>query len=124
AQGADIASTGEHSAERDRRLLRERDRAAQREGLPASLPRARDQPPPPKADPSTVLSAQAPPGGVDQPEATIAAIAPWHAQTVSPGFTAYGPMIAAGDAVVEEWETFFHGADGTLRSEEHTSELQ
>ncbi|HLS98316.1 MAG: hypothetical protein WDA10_10680 [Porticoccaceae bacterium] len=118
-QAADITNTGESTTERNKRLLRERYRAAQREALPATLPGARDQPPPPKADPSTVLSAQAPPGGVDQPEATIAAIAPWHAQTVSPGFTAYGPMIAAGDAVVEEWETFFHGADGTLYNNQY-----
>ena len=54
------------------------------------------------------------PGGVDDPHATIAAIAGWHGQTVSPGFTSYGPMIAEGEFVVEEWETFFHGRDGTL----------
>lgn len=38
----------------------------------------------------------------------------WHSQTISPTFHGFGPMIAEGHNVVEEWETFIHGADGTL----------
>lgn len=112
------------TTEHNKQLLRARYDAAQRQVLPDTLPNTlpgvhREEEPVSKADPSTVLSSQDPPGGVDEPGATIGAIAPWHAQTVSPGFTSYGPMIAEGDSVVEEWETFFHGADGTLYSNQY-----
>ena len=36
----------------------------------------------------------------------------WHSQTISPTFHGFGPMIAEGHNVVEEWETFIHGSDG------------
>jgi ketosteroid isomerase-like protein len=105
--------------EANKRLIRSRYEAAQRGAVPNTLPGQDHPPAPPKAEPSTVLSAQDAPGGVDDPHATIAAIAGWHAQTVSPGFTSYGPMIAEGEFVVEEWETFFHGRDGTLYNNQY-----
>jgi uncharacterized protein len=43
----------------------------------------------------------------------------WHSQTVSPTFHGLGPMIADGDCVVEEWETFIHGADGCLYNNQY-----
>src|SRR3546814_1057033 len=50
-------------------------------------------------------------------------------QALGPTFISYGPMLAEGNTVIEEWESQIYGADGTLynnqyRSEEHTSELQ
>jgi ketosteroid isomerase-like protein len=100
--------------ERNKQVVRAPYEAAQRQAVPVTLPGATEEPSVPKADPSTVISCQDAPGGVNEPMATIAAIIGWHGQTVSPGFTAYGPMIAEGDLVVEEWETFFHGRDGTI----------
>jgi uncharacterized protein len=41
-------------------------------------------------------------------------LAAWHSQTVSPSFLSYGEMLAEGDCVVEEWESFIHGGDATL----------
>jgi ketosteroid isomerase-like protein len=43
----------------------------------------------------------------------------WHSQTVSPTFHGLGPMIAQDDCVVEEWETFIHGADGALYNNQY-----
>jgi ketosteroid isomerase-like protein len=43
----------------------------------------------------------------------------WHSQTVSPTFHGLGPMIAEGDSVAEEWETFIHGADGALYNNQY-----
>ncbi len=105
------------AVERNKRLVRAPYEAAQRQAVPPTLPadqKAVEQPLIPKADPSTIISCQDPPGGIDDPKATIASIAGWHSQTMSPGFTSYGPMIAEGNFVVEEWETFFHGKDGAL----------
>jgi ketosteroid isomerase-like protein len=100
-------------------LVRARYETAQRQAVPNTLPGAQEEAPVAKADASTVLSSQDPPGGINEPKATIAAIAGWHSQSVSPGFTSYGPMIAEGDCVVEEWETYFHGEDGTLYSNQY-----
>src|ERR1700761_874832 len=100
--------------ERNKQVVRAPYEAAQRQAVPVTLPGVAEEPSVPKADPSTVISCQDAPGGVNEPMATIAAIVGWQGQTVSPGFTAYGPMIAEGDLVAEEWETFFHGRDGTI----------
>src|SRR5688572_9928693 len=43
----------------------------------------------------------------------------WHSQTISPTFHGFGPMIAEGDLVAEEWETFIHGADGALYNNQY-----
>jgi uncharacterized protein len=117
------SATGDQSTlsdiERNKRLVRSRYEAAQRQAVPKTLPGAKEEAPVAKADASTVVSCQDPPGGVNDPKATIASIAGWHSQSVSPGFTSYGPLIAEGDLVVEEWETYFHGRDGTLYSNQY-----
>jgi ketosteroid isomerase-like protein len=50
----------------------------------------------------------------EPPSERGALIANWHKQTMSPPFHGYGPMIAEGDYVVEEWESFIHGSDSTI----------
>ncbi len=96
--------------------LRRPYRQAQRRVLPGTLPGQQGQPArhTGAAQAQTVISAQEPPGGINEPAATIAAISGWHAQTVGPQFTSYGPIIGEGDHVVEEWESHFHGSDGTI----------
>jgi ketosteroid isomerase-like protein len=125
--GADAAQTEGSSApvggrpsqlERNKRLVREQYDEAQAKVIPATLPGAPAFPAvaAPMEKPSAVISYQDPPGGVDDPKLVLAAIAGWHAQSTAPAIHSYGPMIAEGDAVVEEWETFFHGLDGTMYS--------
>ena len=122
ARGAEPGS-GSTSAElsqteRNKRLVREQYDKAQSKVIPPTLPGAADFPAvaPPMEKPSAVISYQDPPGGVDDPKLVLAAIAGWHAQSTAPAIHSYGPMIAEGNAVVEEWETFFHGLDGTMYS--------
>lgn len=105
--------------ERNKWLLRSRYRAIQRQVVPPTLPGEVDPPPIHKAEGNTVISCQDPPGGVDDPAKVIPAIAGWHMQSTAPSLTSYGPMIAEGDYVVEEWETFFHGLDGTMYSNQY-----
>ncbi|MAT49742.1 MAG: hypothetical protein CMK32_00955 [Porticoccaceae bacterium] len=105
--------------EMNKRSLRARYRAIQHQVIPPTLPGEVDPPAIHKADGNTVISCQDPPGGVDEPARVIAAIAGWHAQSTAPSMTSYGPMIAEGDYVVEEWETFFHGLDGTMYSNQY-----
>lgn len=113
-------AAGGHSAKNLKQLVRSRYAAGQRQAVPKMILRdASDDEMVAKADPSTVVSMQDPPGGLNEPQATIAAIAPWHAQSISPGFTSYGPMIAEGDHVVEEWETYFFGEDGTVYNNQY-----
>jgi ketosteroid isomerase-like protein len=104
--------------ERNKRLVREQYDKAQASVIPPTLPGDSSFPAvaAPMEKPSAVISYQDPPGGVDEPKLVLAAIAGWHAQSTAPAIHSYGPMIAEGDAVVEEWETFFHGQDGTMYS--------
>src|ERR1700722_6555969 len=104
--------------ERNKRLVREQYDKAQAKVIPPTLPGDSSFPAvaAPMEKPSAVISYQDPPGGVDDPKLVLAAIAGWHAQSTAPAIHSYGPMIAEGDAVVEEWETFFHGMDGTMYS--------
>jgi uncharacterized protein len=102
--------------ERNKQLLRQAYRDAQRRVLPGTIAGEGEGPAHHTggALAHTVISAQEPPGGVNEASATMAAIAGWHAQTVGPQFTSFGPMIGEGDCVVEEWESHFHGGDGTM----------
>jgi hypothetical protein len=104
--------------ERNKRLVRDQYAKAQAHAIPPTLPgaAAASSAAPPIEKASAVISCQDPPGGVDDPKLVIAAIAGWHAQSTAPAINCYGPMIAEGDSVVEEWETFFHGLDGTMYS--------
>jgi ketosteroid isomerase-like protein len=93
--------------------VRARYETTQRNAIPNPLAVPGEAQPDPRTG-QVIYSCQDPPGGIDDPAATIGAIAGWHQQSIGPSFISYGPMIGEGDDVVEEWESYFHGADGTL----------
>jgi ketosteroid isomerase-like protein len=94
--------------ERNKQVVRAQYQTMQHQAIPSTLPGVKDAPPMSYGGKSTFITNYDPPD--------ILAIARWHAQTTAPAIHSYGPMIAEGDAVVEEWETFFHGLDGTMYS--------
>jgi ketosteroid isomerase-like protein len=99
--------------ERNKRAVRAQYELKQRQAVPITLP---GMPVPADPDYGAIFSCQDPPGGIDDPKAVGAAIGGWHAQSEGPSLISYGPMIAEGDSVVEEWESYFHGLDGTMYS--------
>jgi uncharacterized protein len=94
--------------ERNKRIVRAQYETMQHEVIPSTLPGVKDPAPVSYGGNSTFITNYDPPD--------VLAIARWHAQSTAPAIHSYGPMIAEGDAVVEEWETFFHGLDGTMYS--------
>src|SRR3546814_10495173 len=40
-------------------------------------------------------------------------------QALGPTFISYGPMLAEGNTVIEEWESQIYGADGTLYNNQY-----
>jgi len=104
--------------ERNKRVVRAEYAKSQSQSIPSTLPGAAAPPPLSfgSAKSAAFFSCQDPPGGVDDPKAVWAAVAGWHAQSTAPSIISFGPMIAEGDSVVEEWESFFHGLDGTMYS--------
>ena len=113
---AQAASPDGSAAERNKRAVEAQHQRQERGALPNTIPGDPEPAQGAVADASTMVSAQDPPGGVDDPKLTIGAIAPWHAQSVAPPFHSFGPLIAEGEYVIEEWETFFYGLDGTMYS--------
>ena len=118
AAGNDSGNSTLSPLERNKRVVRAQYEKAQAKVVPSTLPGAADLPAAAfgKDIPFMAMSCMDPPGGIDEPAAIMAAIAGWHAQSTAPAIHSYGPMIAEGDIVVEEWETFFHGLDGTMYS--------
>jgi uncharacterized protein len=108
SSGGNPADAPPSQIERNKRLVRAQYETMQREAIPATLPGVKDPPPLSYAGTSTFITNYDPPD--------LLSISRWHAQTTAPAIHSYGPMIAEGDAVVEEWETFFHGLDGTMYS--------
>ncbi|HEY3655265.1 MAG TPA: nuclear transport factor 2 family protein [Steroidobacteraceae bacterium] len=106
--GGNAQEGGMSQIERNKRIVRAQYEAMQHEAIPSTLPGVKDAPPMSYGGTSTFITNYDPPD--------VLAIARWHAQSTAPAIHSYGPMIAEGDAVVEEWETFFHGLDGTMYS--------
>ncbi len=109
-------------AERNKALITsEHENQQKRDAVPPTLPGA--APPVSREFGSTgtaaIYACYDPPGGVDDPKATVAAIAGWHMQSTAPPIHSYGPFIAEGDTVVEESEVFFHGLDGTMYNNQY-----
>jgi ketosteroid isomerase-like protein len=105
--------------ERNKILMRAAYGELQRHCLAPTLSDVTAKTPPPLASASTVISCQDPPGGVDDPYSVITAIGGWHAQSTAPAINSYGPMIAEGNSVIEEWEVFMHGVDGTMYNNQY-----
>lgn len=103
-------SCGELSqTERNKRTLIEHYEAVQRASVPPTLPGIKDEPLSYGEATSTFITMYDPPRGV----------AGWHKQSMGPSLCSYGPMIAEDEFVVEEWESFFYGKDGTMYSNQY-----
>src|ERR1700728_3665079 len=111
--------------ERNKRLLRQQREASQRGALPSALP---DGPPFELQNPlsgymPTTLMVSTDPPSLD-PAQFEAAAKGFPSRAVGPTFLSYGPMIADGDVVFEEWESFIFGGDGTLYNNQYCWRLQ
>jgi hypothetical protein len=106
--------------ERNKQLLREQRAASQRGALPSALPGAPPfelQNPLSGYMPASVVVSNDPPS--PDPENFLAAAKGFPSQALGPTFLSYGPMIADGDVVIEEWESFIFGGDGTLYNNQY-----
>ncbi|MDB5687431.1 MAG: hypothetical protein JWR77_2020, partial [Rhizorhabdus sp.] len=116
------AATGSSPApasqvERNKQIILAGDVEGQFNVLPPTMPGGTDKPHGALgagAEHLELFACYDPPGGVDDPKSTIAAIAGWHVQSTAPPFHSWGPFIAEGNSVVIEREVFFHGLDGTM----------
>jgi ketosteroid isomerase-like protein len=106
--------------ERNKRLLREQREASQRGALPSALPDAGAfalQNPLSGYLPASVMVSNDPPS--PNPQDFEAAAKGFPSQALGPTFLSYGPMVAEGDVVVEEWESHIFGGDGTLYNNQY-----
>jgi ketosteroid isomerase-like protein len=107
-------------AERNKRLLREQRELSQRNALPSALPGAGDfelQNPLSGYTPASVtVSVDAP---SSNPEDFMTNARGFPSQALGPTFLSFGPMIAERDVVVEEFESFIFGGDGTLYNNQY-----
>jgi hypothetical protein len=107
--------------ERNKRLLREQRAWSQRHALPSALPGEAAafelQNPLSGFTPDSIMVCVDAPS--DDPENFMAAAAGFPSQARGPTFLSYGPMIAEGDVVVEEFESFIFGGDGTLYNNQY-----
>jgi uncharacterized protein len=106
--------------EKNKRLLREQREASQRRALPSTLPGA------PKFERQTPLSGYTPTSlmvSVDSPGAHGESLERYArgfpSQAMGPTFISYGPMVAEGDVIFEEFESFIFGGDGTLYNNQY-----
>lgn len=109
-----------HDPESNKRLLREQRERSQRAALPSALPGAAAfelQNPLSGFTPASVtVSVDAP---SDNPEDFLTNARGFPSQALGPTFLSFGPMVAERDVVVEEFESFIFGADGTLYNNQY-----
>lgn len=105
-----------YRTERNKQVIVDSYEKRQREALPPTLPGDPGPSPEPPRRWRHYLCMEWPAG---EPELLHKIVGGWHAQSVAPPMHAYGPMIAEGDYVVEEWETYFRGLDGTTYSNQY-----
>jgi uncharacterized protein len=107
--------------ERNKRLVREAREASQMRALPSALPGASPfelQTPLGGLMPSILITAVDSPG--DNDPAKFAAYAGgFPSQALGPTFISYGPMMAEGDVVIEEWESHIYGGNGTMYNNQY-----
>lgn len=111
----------DHTAEQNKRMVRELRRASQARALPRAFPGeagAFERPSPLSGLTPTSVTVS-----VDKPSedgadfATHAGAFP--SQALGPTFLSYGPMCADADFVFEEWESMMYGGDGTLYNNQY-----
>jgi ketosteroid isomerase-like protein len=106
-------------SENNKRLLRHQRESSQRGGLPSALPGAAQferQTPLSGFTPTSLMVSVDPPGRSGNVEAYARG---FPSQAMGPTFISYGPMVAEGDVVFEEWESFIFGNDGTLYNNQY-----
>jgi hypothetical protein len=106
--------------ERNKRLLREQRAASQLRALPSALPGEGEfEAPTPLIGytPGSVMVACDPPG--DNPADFLKFAQGFPSQALGPTILSYGPMLAEGDVVFEEWESLIYGANGTLYNNQY-----
>lgn len=106
--------------ERNKRLVREQRAWSQRHALPSALPGAEPfelQTPLSGFTPATVTVSVDPPS--TNPDDFMLNASGFPSQALGPTFLSFGPMIAERDVVVEEFESFIFGADGTLYNNQY-----
>src|SRR6201986_2626213 len=121
------AGTGESDPERNMRLLREHRAASQRHSLPSALPGEehdfdlKTQLPLVGFTPKTVLPSNHSPflPSTATPAARALIGSGFASQALGPTFLSYGPMLAEGNHVIEEWESQIYGANGTLYNNQY-----
>jgi uncharacterized protein len=108
-------------SEQNKRRLQEQRERSQRHALPSALPGEGgdfERPNPLSGFmPASIVVCNDPPS--DDPDDFLQAAGGFPSQALGPTFLSYGPMIAEGDLVVEEFESFIFGADGTLYNNQY-----
>lgn len=106
--------------EKNKRLLREQRESSQRRALPSALPDAPEfqlQNPLSGYMPASVMVSNDPPG--KDPANAMKWASGFQAQAMGPTFLSYGPMVADGDLVLEEWESHIFGSNGTVYNNQY-----
>ncbi|MDB5687432.1 MAG: hypothetical protein JWR77_2021 [Rhizorhabdus sp.] len=115
AQAAPVESGGDKSAVETNKLFVQHEyESRQRNCLPVTLPGE-----PPRTFERHVGAYAMyqmfdPPGGATDAKAMTEAVGAWHRQSTAPPIHSFGPFVAEGNSVVEEWEVYMHGLDGTI----------
>jgi ketosteroid isomerase-like protein len=113
--------------EKNRRLLREHREASQLRSLPSALPgeaglfdpRTQVTPLVGFTPASIMVSVDSPLSPGDTPADFETRAKGFPSQALGPTILSYGPMLAEGDFVVEEWESLMYGANGTLYNNQY-----
>lgn len=119
---ADCRKLPDGPAERHKRIVREKREASQMRVLPSALPESGAfelQTPLGGLEPRIITTAVDSPAKSMAPADFMAIAAGFPSQALGPTFISYGPMMAEGDVVIEEWESFIYGANGTLYNNQY-----
>jgi ketosteroid isomerase-like protein len=113
--------------ERNKRLLREHREASQLRSLPSALPgeaglfnaQAQRTPLVGFTPTSIMVSVDSPVSTGDSPADFEVRAGGFPSQALGPTVLSYGPMLAEGSYVVEEWESLMYGANGALYNNQY-----
>ncbi|KJS05988.1 MAG: hypothetical protein VR73_10875 [Gammaproteobacteria bacterium BRH_c0] len=118
--------TAASQGERNKQLLRAQREASQMRVLPSAIPGEEDRynrsSPLGGFSPKVIMVMNDSPRlpGMSQEEA-MRIQGGFASQALGPTFISYGPMLAEGDMVIEEWESQIYGANGTLYNNQYLS---
>ena len=115
------------TSDRNKKLLRERREASQLHSLPSALPgegelfKHQEQMNPLVGftPDSVIVNVDSPLSPTDSPEDFITRASGFPSQALGPTVLSYGPMLAEGDIVFEEWESLMYGGNGNLYNNQY-----